>query len=56
MKQPQKGSGRGFDSRLVHQKQMASDTVRPLRFLNVGIISSSNLLLMGQTWFRQGQE
>lgn len=56
MKQLEKCSGRGFDSHLVHQKQMALDTVRPIRFLNVGIIGSSNLLLMGQPWFRQGKE
>jgi len=47
-------SRREFDSRHLHQKQMASDTVVHIRFLNVGIISSSNLLLMGMSWFRQG--
>ena len=51
MKQREKCSGRGFDSRLVHHKHILLNLDRDAERCD-----GQCVLLMGQSWFRQGKE
>ena len=61
MKRIEKCLGRGFDSRLVHQRYITPLTPRGYleaadRKHIVRSVGNSSISLMGQSWFRQGKE
>ena len=56
MKQREKCSGRGFDSRLVHHKEYCSGFVSMSRIPKSALGLDTVFFIMGQSWFRQGNK